>query len=523
MRILISTLIVIALTSSINAQSFDWIDGEETGYEMNPMMVLNTVSLAEDNSVWFAGIKEQTTNYYTMMGDNFLIRLDNEGNRLDEHLIAGSLVIHAMECDTDGNLYIAGDLIDEDVEFWEGTVLEWNENSINSFVARVSTQGTVDWVLNLNDEFGGYSPVSDMIYKNNTLYIAHSVWQDCFVSTSDALGNLSQIITETGVGILSGIDLDSQGNIYVSGSCSGEDATFNGVNYPSPFSYNRHLVKYDPAGVPQWIRFSEDVTCVHTQVKVDHDDNVYWAGVLDYPGYIDTIPLYGPSWVYDFFLAKLNPMGDALWVREVPETTAGDAAPGDLDFIRIMPDNSVTITGITRGAMDWGSGVTTDVGIGVYYSFITNYNSEGEAQWAKTGGGPYYTSAQCLDNDSNGNLFVAGVAHDTTWFDETWIYRETYYYPYIVKLETDISTGIFAGNSTRESISVYPNPVIDNVFIQIDAKEVHSIEIIDLNGRSVYQINSTNNADMSSLQPGIYFIRILRSDGSSQVEKLVKQ
>jgi hypothetical protein len=186
-----------------------------------------------------------------MMGDNFLIRYDAQGNRLADYLMTGSLVISAMKCDPEGHLFIAGDFMDEDIHFWDGTVLHWNGNSINSFIAKINDQGTVDWSLNLNIVRSEYAPVSDMAYRNGKLYVAHSVWMSSYISTIDDAGNFSVVITESDVGIISGLDFDSEGNLYATGSCAQTGSLFNGVNFPSPSFYNRYLVKYDPDGIPE--------------------------------------------------------------------------------------------------------------------------------------------------------------------------------------------------------------------------------------------------------------------------------
>jgi hypothetical protein len=307
----------LSIFSIANAQHFQWIDAEETGYEMNPAMAQYTVATAPGNTIWFSGMKLQKTSYYAMMGDLFLIQYDDQGNRLNEYTILGIAVVHAMECDSEGNVYIAGDIYEDDLAFWDGTVLEWVGNSINAFLARINTQGNVDWALNLNEINGGYSTASELLFKNGSLYFSHSAWPNSYLSIVGENGEFNTIITQELVGIISGFDIDSQGNIYATGACSGPNSLFNGVNYPFPFDYNKHLVKYNPQGDPLWIRFAEDVTCIFPQVKVDSEDNIYWAGTLDFPCFFDTIAMQGPSWVYDFYLVKMNSQGDALWVRDI--------------------------------------------------------------------------------------------------------------------------------------------------------------------------------------------------------------
>jgi hypothetical protein len=517
-------LIILALMGSIcvKAQTFTWVDGEETGYNLNPSAIDYAVCVAPDQTVWFAGLKEKITNYYSMMGNNFLIRYDQQGNRMNDYLINGSLLINTMKCDPAGHLFIAGDFIDGDVHFWDGTVLTWNGNSINSFIARINNQGTVDWTINLNAVRGEYSPVSDMVYRNNKLFVSHSVWLGSFISTVDDQGNFSVYLTETDVGLISGFDIDSQGNLYASGSCANTGSLFNGVSFPAPFFYNKYLVKYDPAGTPLWVRYVEDVTCVQPKVRVDHDDNIYWTGILESTCSFDTVLLYGPNWVYDFFLVKMNPQGNALWGREVPQVLTGDATTGPLDIIKVMPDNSVTIAGYTRNMIDWGNGVVTNVGSVNIKALVINYDVNGTPQWAKTGGGYYYTDAKCIDMDQDGDLYMTGVGHDTSVFDNLSLCKTSYYYPYIVRLATDNPTGIHDQRVSR-NFAVLPNPAGETITVLPADLKIDRIEIIDMNGRTVMQFRDSKNMDISSLDPGIYYVKALLTDGSILGVKMVKR
>jgi hypothetical protein len=522
MKTYIYILLALLGSFSANAQTFTWIDGEETGYNLNPSAINYAVCVAPDQTVWFAGLKEKLTIYYSMMGNNFLIRYDQQGNRMNNYMITGSLIISNLKCDPSGHLYIAGDFIDGDVHFWDGTVLTWNGNSINSFLARVNTTGTVDWAINLNVVRGDYSPVSDMVYRSNKLYVAHSVWLSCVVSTVGDQGNLSDIINETDVGLLSGIDIDSQGNLYAAGSCANTSSMFNGVSFPAPFPYNKYLVKYDPSGTPLWISYVEDVTCVQPKVRVDHDDNIYWTGILESTCTFDTILLHGPSWVYDFFLVKMNPQGSALWAREVPQVMTGDATTGPLDILKIMPDNSVTIAGYTRYTVDWGNGVITNVGSGSENAWIINYNSSGEAQWAKTGGGYYYADVKCMDVNQDGDLYMTGVSHDTAHFDNLELYEQTYYYPYITKLIPGIPSGIHDQVMNR-NFNILPNPAGDYISLLPKDLAIDRADIIDLNGRSVLQFKNCEVVNVSMLSPGLYYVKVQLTDGSVLGGKMVKR
>jgi len=75
---------------------------------------------------------------------------------------------------------------------------------------------------------------------------------------------------------------------------------------------------------------------------------------------------------------------------------------------------------------------------------------------------------------------------------------------------------------TNDKISIYPNPIKDNINIQINSAEKTnvSIEIIDINGTVVYNRNKNLNRDnnlieinVNNLNSSVYFVKILNNKG----------
>lgn len=76
----------------------------------------------------------------------------------------------------------------------------------------------------------------------------------------------------------------------------------------------------------------------------------------------------------------------------------------------------------------------------------------------------------------------------------------------------------------ENSIQVYPNPVEDILFIK--ANTLDQIEVFDIQGKRLKQIDASNNTkislDMSSYTRGAYFLK-LTTEGRVQVRKVVKE
>jgi len=81
------------------------------------------------------------------------------------------------------------------------------------------------------------------------------------------------------------------------------------------------------------------------------------------------------------------------------------------------------------------------------------------------------------------------------------------------------------------NITIYPNPVKDNLFIKFNDAILSdiSISLVDVSGRLIIQRNfkhidldKEETLDLSSIKSGIYFIEI-RSEKVSRVYKIIKE
>jgi hypothetical protein len=72
-------------------------------------------------------------------------------------------------------------------------------------------------------------------------------------------------------------------------------------------------------------------------------------------------------------------------------------------------------------------------------------------------------------------------------------------------------------------LKVYPNPVKD--FLFIESERDFSVELISINGHLIFRKNSieNNRLDMNSIIPGLYLLRILKSDRLPEVILIIKQ
>ncbi len=77
----------------------------------------------------------------------------------------------------------------------------------------------------------------------------------------------------------------------------------------------------------------------------------------------------------------------------------------------------------------------------------------------------------------------------------------------------------------QQEILIYPNPVKDEMTIQLNRIQPFKIEIINLHGKIMYQSEETgisHNVNLLSFNSGIYFVRV-KSKDFALTQKILKQ
>jgi photosystem II stability/assembly factor-like uncharacterized protein len=137
----------------------------------------------------------------------------------------------------------------------------------------------------------------------------------------------------------------------------------------------------------------------------------------------------------------------------------------------------------------------TSGGSGIYKS------ANNGAKWSSWNSGLTYTSIYSLA--VSGNNIFAGTYGDGAW-----------------KRSTSQSDGIEEINDKNNNITVFPNPVTNNLQIQT-VVPIINIEVTDITGRLLCT-TSAKNINCSNYASGVYFIRATTNKGVV-VKKFVKE
>ena len=184
------------------------------------------------------------------------------------------------------------------------------------------------------------------------------------------------------------VSSDSSGNVYVTGYTHGG---LDGITNSG--SSDIYLMKYNSSGTKQWIiQLGTSSTDIGRDVSVDSSGNIYVAGWSE--GGLDGNTNSGNA---DIILMKYNSSGIKQWIIQLGTSSEEKAGSVFVDLT-----GNVYMSGYTYGGLD-GNTNSGDMDI-----ILVKYNSSGTKQWTSQHGTSSFDIGKDVSVDSSGNIYVTG-------------------------------------------------------------------------------------------------------------------
>jgi len=320
-----------------------------------------------------------------------------------------------------------------------------------------------------------------------------------------------------------GITLDNNENVIIGGWFT-QDIEFGTTSFNANNNtggVNPYIAKFDNAGNCQWIRGGQGPQYyyagpVYTVVS-DKSGNIYYAGSIDTTMVIDGNTLNPANGT--FFYCKYTPTGNLVWVHQAGNNSKESTqVPTSLV---IDDSDNMWNSGWINGPASFGGYPLSNRG-----TYITKLDLDGNFHGVIGSIGLESSYQSVLDAD--GNLFVAGLAAgDTISFDGNTIINinDTSGVDFVLKYCTS-KLGIEQISMSDNQVSIYPNPAIDKITVEILCITKESqLSIINSTGQELLtrQISEPKTViDISTLPRGVYFVRVT-NDKTVQMRKIIKQ
>ncbi|MEA5467308.1 SBBP repeat-containing protein [Spirulina sp. 06S082] len=189
------------------------------------------------------------------------------------------------------------------------------------------------------------------------------------------------------------IATDSENNIYITGRTFG---CLDAEKQILPEYHDVWLAKYNTCGRQLWVRQLGSLGADRGYgVATDRKGNVYLTG--NTTGILDTENGTGGL---DAWLAKCDPDGNKLWIRQLGSASGYDSSAG----VATDSEGNIAIAGYTSGTLD-------AIGAAGYYdAWVAKYNTNGDRLWIRQlGSSSYSYDAACgVATDSENNIYLTG-------------------------------------------------------------------------------------------------------------------
>ena len=303
--------------------------------------------------------------------------MDEMGNEIDlEDVTQFNLATWSHQwANFDYSLDFSGLGLDGGIYTLQGTAYDLAGAKGSSFERKFELSGpaipTLAWLQDLNG-----SGVDVAVDSVGNLYVTGNLSQqdghDIWVAKYDGNGNLlwRNDLESPREDVVQGMEIDSMGNVYLTGSTNGDLAGANAGG-----GYVNWLAKYDSQGNLSWIQQS-DINVFTRNIMVDNTGNIYLKDSID-------------PW-----MEKYNSNGSLLWSKQLASSdsrwtsTAIDSA-GNI----YLTETVNTISG------SYGSQGDT---------LLKKYNSNGNLIWTIDSGKLNVNDSARVNVDFAGNIYLTG-------------------------------------------------------------------------------------------------------------------
>lgn len=275
-----------------------------------------------------------------------------------------------------------------------------------------------------------------------------------------------------------------------------------------------YIACYDPNGNLNWVKSGNGIGTTDFGRKVGCDGlgNVYIVGQFQ-NYFFDTISLTSNG-LNDLFISKVDSSGEFIWAKSY----GGKGEDGGVD-IDVLENGNLFYCGYFSDTCSFDG--STFISFGSYDILIASAFEDGSLNWVEQAGGQGVDGALSIQAKNETESFVGGNFVNIASFDSIDIQSNGGIDFFIGKILAP-STSIFVFDRT-ENVNVYPNPVSSGqqIFIELknDLGKRFQIQMIDGLGKliskeNIYETNGFANFIIPHFSSGIYYIRIILSNGT---------
>jgi hypothetical protein len=408
------------------------------------------------------------------------------GEPLPAVIGTGDCRVTKMAMDAVGNRYVTG-IFQGNIQFG-ATTLRTNSLYSDAFVAKIDPAGNYLWALRAGDPSSNELGNAIALDASGNVYVTGSFSGPSITFGATTLPNTSADVTGFDLFIVKfstagqclwavggggqsqenggGIALDSQGNVFVTGSFESPQLLLGSFTLPNASATTRvnrgdaFLAKLDAAGNWLWaVRSGGEDDDGAASVAVDASGYAYITGsIRSRRADFGSITLTHPDGMAAY-VAKISPAGRYQWAVAAGGTGIEQDTGND---ITLDGRGSVYITGsFQNDQVRFGTTVLTNRGNSDI--FVARLDEAGNWQWAVSAGGVGREGGSSLVADKQGGVYLTGYYDQAavSFGATTLPYQGFYYDCFVAKLTTAVGQWRWAARAGGELNDVGACLVLD--------------------------------------------------------------
>jgi hypothetical protein len=307
-------------------------------------------------------------------------------------------------------------------------------------------------------------------------------------------------------------------------------ATLNSAGFGSIF-----IAKYDALGNYQWAHgISGTGSDEGSGLALDGNGNLYVTGlfsdVVDFDPSSATANLTSVG-ISDVFLAKYDVAGNYIWANSMGNSNFDFSGSLALDA-----NSNIYITGAFQQTADFDpSGATVNLNAaGSWDVYLAKYDAAGNYVWANRIGSTGTDFGNSIALDANGNPHITGFFEATADFDPSAttanLSSAGMFDVYLAKYSN--SSGLSNGDDFNfssaqkhaEKIKVYPNPSSSSFTVELEESWAQ-LSLVDASGKVLEELEAHHGARIemgAKLNPGVYILQVQYQNGVTKTKRIVK-
>ncbi len=431
--------------------------------------------------------------------------------------------------DPAGSVYITGSVSDS--AYFDTQIVTTASASDDIFLAKYDGNGSLIWVRTAGGQFSDYASAiatdntgnvfitggfSDVATFATNVTVTAAGFDDAFAAAYNTVGALIWVRQAGGTEYDFGtaIKTDPAGNVYVSGVFDGTGVFGTFTITTSGFD-DIFLLKYDNIGTLAWAKRAGGANYDSPNaMAVDNTGSIYLTGSFIGTAFFDSQPISSAG-NDDMFVVKYNANGNIVWMQS--------GGGGDFDGgygIAFDNNGKLYVCGGFSGTATFNANSVTSVSGLLEDIFIARYDLTGNIDWVKRAGGANSDLAYGMVCDAAGNAYVTGNFYNNINFGNPLVSNGSSDF-FLAKFNP-LLVGIADMGALGVSFRIYPNPIVAGGVLAIEhaVGEINQLQLVDALGRIVTQVKLNSGLTLSYMSlnetmPGIYFVRVISTDGST--------